>query len=373
MRHFLFFSLFLLSGAAAAQTPSCDCRATLRETWAYLQPLPAFRDHCADGNCAATYAKLYARAAGTAGDLACYRLLTALVATLGDDHTAIYGAGPDSLWVERAGDGAQGPAEPRGERYYGDRGAYDLQLPPGGGEGALLTERGDTVAFLTPLGDHRYRYSGHRPADGRLITFSEQIRGGHFNHLGLRRDTTERYFARAPATGMYAYRQSRPRVGYLRLGSFRAFQPTLAAAEAFYAGLPARLAGDTLIVDLRDNPGGGDRNSQLAYRILQRHRKQYDAILVLINHNTTSNAEQFALRLSRWPTVTLAGEATRGMLAYELEGASETVGCGRFVLSLATRRHRRYLPYEGRGVPPDLPLPAGEDWVEGVLAASREE
>ena len=373
MRLFLFPVLLLISFGAAAQTATCDCPAALRDTWAQLQPLPAFRDHCPDGTCAAAYAELYTRAPEASGDLACYRLLTALVATLGDNHTAIYGAGPDSLWVERAGDGAQVPADPRGERYLRGNDQYELILPPGGGEGILRTGGGDTLAYLTPLGHDRYRFSGHRPGDGRLISYPEQIRGGSFHQLGLRRDTTERYFSRYGGEAVYAYRQRSSGVGYLRLGSFRAFQPTLGEAENFYAGLPDRLAGDTLIVDLRDNPGGGDRNSNLAYRILKRHRKQYDAIYVLINHGTTSNAEQFALRMSRWPVVTLAGEATRGMLSYELEGKSTTVGCGRFVLQMATRRHRRYLPYEGRGVPPDVRLPAGEDWVEGVLPASRKE
>ena len=53
-------------------------------------------------------------------------------------------------------------------------------------------------------------------------------------------------------------------------------------------------------------------------------------------------------------------------MAYELEGKSVSVGCNRYVLRMATKRHRRYLPYEGSGVPADIELLRDRDWVGQV-------
>ena len=375
MRCCLLFPLLILSANLGAQTEACSCRSALRETWAAIQDLPAFRDRCRDGNCAEHYAELSTRATADLSPLPCYRLLTELVATLGDGHTAIYGSGADSL-----GAGAQ---EKRvaptndfgdGERYYA--GPYVFSLEPADGpEGMVLRivkspkprwQPGDTLAYLNPLGNYRYRYTGYLPGDGRLVTFQEQIRNGQFHQLRLQRDTSESLHTRHVGDRAYSYESVAPGIDYVRLGSFNSFQPTLRRAEAFYDTLSDQLTGKHLIVDLRDNTGGGVRNSNIVYKILRRHRRQYKRIFVLINHGTTSNAEQFALRLKRWSRVVTAGEATKGILAYELEGKSVSVGCDRYVLRMATKSHRRYLPYEGSGVPADIELLRDRDWVGQV-------
>ncbi|WP_116106227.1 S41 family peptidase [Lewinella sp. IMCC34191] len=373
MRYALLLFLVTLTHGLCAQDDDCSCQAALEDTWSELRELPAFRDRCRDDSCADRFAQLTARTSPEMSRLACYRLLTELVATLLDGHTAIYGSAADTL-----GDGAQETgAAPNndlstGERYYA--GPYVLSLEPAAGtEGMVLRvvdspkrrwQAGDTLAYLDPLGNFRYRYTGYLPGDGRLVTFQEQVRNGQFHQLGLRRDTTETIFARYSGEATYAYQRVATRVDYLRLGSFSGFQPVLGEAEAFYATLSDSLTGDQLIVDLRDNTGGGVRNSNIVYKILRRHRRHYDRIYVLINHGTTSNAEQFALRLKRWSRVVTAGEATKGVLAYELQGESVSVGCDRYLLRMATKRHRRYLPYEGKGVPAEIELLHDRDWVE---------
>ena len=373
MKYAFFLLPFFFSAGLPAQSEPCSCRTALHETWTALQELPAFRDHCLDGNCADRYADLTSQADPGISQPHCYRLLTELVATLHDGHTAIYGSTSDSL-----GAGAQ---EKRiaptgdfgaGERYFA--GPYEFSLEPDDGpEGLVLRmvkspkpywRKGDTLAYLDPLGNYRFRYTGYLPGDGRLVTYQEQIRNGQFHQLGLQRDTAEVIHARYAGDRTYAYARVAPGLDYVRLGSFNSFQPTLGRAEAFYDTLSDQLTGQHLIVDLRDNPGGGVRNSNIVYKILRRHRRHYARIFVLINHGTTSNAEQFALRLKRWSTVVTAGEASKGILAYELEGKSVSVGCDRYVLRMATKRHRRYLPYEGSGVPADIELLRDRGWLE---------
>lgn len=376
-----FFSGLLLisTGVVFAQTPTCSCADALEQTWRTLQELPAYQDRCADAaSCELRYRELRAAAPAEASGPSCYRILSDLTALLGDGHTIIYGSVADTLQPgRRLTDFPSPPAGtasgPEGIYYLG---AYSFSLTPMAADSAYLLSlrtspddrwrEGDTVAFLTSLGDNRFRYAGHQLRDGRLVTRIEAIRHGAFARMGLRRDTTQRDVSRVEPGDTYRYRKLPNNTDYIRLGSFESFQPTLARAETFYAGLSPKLTGQRLIVDLRDNGGGGKRNSDILYRILKKRRKQYGDIAVLINHNTVSNAEQFAIRLQSWKNVTLAGERTAGILAYELESSVTEIPCGEYVTQLATKRLRRYLPYERLGVKPDLTLDPASPWPRQI-------
>lgn len=143
--------------------------------------------------------------------------------------------------------------------------------------------------------------------------------------------------------------------------------PILREATAFYHAVKDSLSTPNLVVDLRNNPGGGNRTSLLFYRLLKKHRGQ---IFVLVNFLTVSNAEQFTVKIKNGPNVTLLGDRTRGMLSYgHRYSESRVTPSGRFRVYFSDMKdHRkRYLPYEGRGIEPDFHLDGDRDWPRQVL------
>ena len=86
-------------------------------------------------------------------------------------------------------------------------------------------------------------------------------------------------------------------------------------------------------------------------------------MFVLVNQNTGSNAEQFAVRLREAKAATLLGDRTKGAIAYELKGDISILPSNFFKVYLSSKRHREYLPYEGVGIEPDVFLDYSKDWI----------
>ena len=84
----------------------------------------------------------------------------------------------------------------------------------------------------------------------------------------------------------------------------------------------------------------------------------------MFNQNTASNAEQFVLKMRALDNVMVLGDYSKGILTYELEGKSHKLPSGYFKLSLSAKAHKKYLPYEGIGVTPDVLLEYSADWIE---------
>ena len=150
---------------------------------------------------------------------------------------------------------------------------------------------------------------------------------------------------------------------YIKAQSFSGFYPTLSDAEAFYESLENKLNTPYLIVDLRSNGGGGDRNSDLLFKLLKDYAKN-GKIAVLINQNTASNAEQFVIRLQQLDRVSVLGDRSKGVLAYELKGDTFLLPNKIFKVTLTSKRLRKYREYEGFGVKPDSYLDYSKDWIE---------
>ena len=148
----------------------------------------------------------------------------------------------------------------------------------------------------------------------------------------------------------------------MRIGSFSGYNPTLIDAEKFYKSLEGKPVTNNLILDLRDNGGGGDRNSDILYKYLRKNYKEAK-LYVLINGNTASNAEQFALRLQKFKNVTLLGSKTSGTIAYEL-GKTYEFPCYNFKGFFTFKGDKKYLEYESVGVQPEINLDNSEDWIK---------
>jgi len=196
------------------------------------------------------------------------------------------------------------------------------------------------------------------------VPITTGFKNGEFMSLSLKKDTTQISNWRAAfADNTYHFEQLNPEVSYIKAGDFSGFYPVLGEAEKFYEELKKRTIADNLIVDLRDNGGGGDRNSDILFEILE-NLKNDTKLFVLVNQNTGSNAEQFAVRLKKAKAATILGDRTKGAIAYELKGDISILPSNFFKVYLSSKRHREYLPYEGVGVAPDVYLDYSADWLQ---------
>ncbi len=202
----------------------------------------------------------------------------------------------------------------------------------------------------------------------RMISYTERIIDGVFLTTGFRKDTSHQHYAGSiHSDTTYLRKELSPDVTYLKIGSFSSWYPTLGEADDFYKSLEETITAPHLIIDLRDNSGGGNRNSSGLLQIIKKHVKS-GKVYLITNHSTISNAEQFTLSVSALKNSTILGQATNGTLTYEVKDQiGGTLACGKFLVQLASKKHSKYLAYESRGISPDVTLDLDSDWLEQVM------
>lgn len=154
-------------------------------------------------------------------------------------------------------------------------------------------------------------------------------------------------------------------IAYLRLGGFGTSSESIAESIKFYNQLPI-ISAKTLIVDLRDNGGGGFKNSQKFLDLIRRFK---GSIHVIINNNTVSNAEQILIDLQKNPNVITYGESTRGTISYG-NNVDTTIDLPskRFSFYITDMKARKQdIPFESYGIQPKIKLdPFKKDWIQQV-------
>ncbi|PMD93777.1 hypothetical protein BWI97_17705 [Siphonobacter sp. BAB-5405] len=162
-------------------------------------------------------------------------------------------------------------------------------------------------------------------------------------------------------------------VQYLHLGSFSTSPQELLKSAAFYDRIKDSLHAPQLIVDLRNNGGGGFKASRKFLHLLQRYTRR-GTVYALVNHRTFSNAEQFALELRKLKRVTLLGSTTNGTLTYGNNyGKRMALPSGKYTLYPTDMKDSgHYQRYEEVGVAPDILLDYNRDWKEQTLNYIRQ-
>ena len=228
---------------------------------------------------------------------------------------------------------------------------------------------GEIMYTLLPFGEDLFLAIFGQKESKRIVAVSERIKHGMFLKLGLKKNKESKPFHLAPKRdSLFIRKEVDASITYIKAGSFSSFYPKLSDAEAFYKTLNNTLTKKNLIVDLRDNTGGGERNSNILLELLTSYAQQNN-IYVLTNHNTASNAEQFTIKLKELPNTEILGDRTQGTLTYELKkNISNNLGCGKFVAIITSKRHKEYLKYESKGENPDVLLKYDEDWINQAKA-----
>ncbi len=236
-----------------------------------------------------------------------------------------------------------------------------------------IWRKGEIVYTSIPYGKNYFLNIGGKLSTKRLVTFTERIQNGIFYTAGFEKEIeTINYATKLPTDKTYYRDEMSPDITYLRIGSFSGWNPTLGEAERFYEQLEGTLIKPKLILDLRNNGGGGDRNSDILFKILKSYAKNNN-IYILINHLTASNAEQFAFKLGEMNNCRIFGQQSNGTAAYEIVNGNFELPSGHFIAVLTSKTHSKYLNIESKGVSTDIDLDFDSDWIEQTIKLIEEE
>ena len=155
---------------------------------------------------------------------------------------------------------------------------------------------------------------------------------------------------------------------YVRLGDFMVNPSNKKISSTFFNELKSSMNEKVILLDLRNNNGGGFVISRPFLKLFKRYSKK-NQIKVLINRKTVSNTEQFVIRLKKYNNVTLFGEDTKGMITYGSNYGRQIPlkSKGLFVYPTDMRGLKKDLQYETIGISPNIYLSNDTDWIEQVL------
>ncbi|MCC9043324.1 hypothetical protein LNQ81_11645 [Myroides sp. M-43] len=226
---------------------------------------------------------------------------------------------------------------------------------------------GETILYLVYKGNNRFRLFSGKFIDKQLISTIDYFRAGRFLSLNWEKERAATdYYNVGFLTETFTKKKLNAECIYIKLGSFNSSSKGIKEATAFYNSIKGNLQSKNLILDLRNNSGGGDKSSAQFYNLFKKFKGN---IYILVNFNTISNAEQFTLKMKKLNNVMVLGDNTRGMITYGRNYAVDKVSPSAFFRIHFTdldTHWREYLPYEGKGVTPNYYLSSTEDWVEQV-------
>lgn len=234
-------------------------------------------------------------------------------------------------------------------------------------------ERGETILYLLPGANDRFRLVMGGFVDKQLFSAPDYFSNGEFRTAQWQKEwkKTNPYMVAYPDQ-KFVFKDLGNNTRYIKLGSFNSSNEGIKEAKAFYERIKDSIRGYDLILDLRNNGGGGDKSSRQFYELFKKHR---NPVSILMNFYTVSNAEQFLVKLQkRNPQIVLYGDKTRGMITYGRNYAEDKeTPSGKFRVYFSDLKDnwRDYFPYEGTGLEPDVYLSEDRDWIEQVKRAGE--
>lgn len=398
---------FLFTKHGFSQNTNCDCKTDLKYLDSKIKKTPAYKNNRDSYDSAII--RLTNQAENTTKIYDCYVLLNKLMLSLNDNHSRVYGLDKGAV-EEVKNDSIIYSLFKTSEIYNAYHtpkmdldslttilssklisdveGIYSIKdlLKIGFFKDKThnqykaivldseidIWRKGEIVYTSIPYGKNYFLNIGGNLSTKRLITFTERIENGLFYTAGFKKEMeTINYATKSPTDNTYYRDEMSPDITYLRIGSFSGWNPTLGEAEKFYKQLEGTLIKPKLILDLRNNGGGGDRNSDILFKILRLYAKNNN-IYVLINHLTASNAEQFAFKLGEMNNCKIIGQQSNGTAAYEVVNGSFELPNGHFNAVLTSKTHSKYLNIESKGISTDIELDFDSDWIEQTIKLIEE-
>lgn len=395
---FVILLLFFSMTQGLAQSTECSCKTDLDFLNKKVKKTPSYKDNKVIYN--NLYLQTLKEIDGLDSSYDCYVLLNKLMLALNDNHSKVYGVDKgatedirnDSIELSvfenskifhiypRPNinlDSLRGDLKSKAtnqiegiyfRKKYMTIGVYKIEKENGYKAIVLdsetkIWEPGEIIYTLIPYGKDYLLSVGGNITSKRLIAYTERIEDGIFLTMGFQKDVSKTNFsASLYPDSTYVRKEISSETTYLKIGSFNAWYPTLSDAENFYQSLEGTLTKRNLIVDLRDNGGGGDRNSDILLKILKDYIKE-SKVYVITNNRTASNAEQFAYKLSQFENCETFGNRTNGTAAYELVDDNYNLPCGGFLVVLSSKRHAEYMKIESAGLEPKVKFTMETDWV----------
>jgi hypothetical protein len=397
-----FLMTYLLSQNAFSQSNNCDCKSDLTFLDAKIKKTPAYKNN--KESYITELERLSNKVESTTTIYDCFVLLNSLMLSLNDNHSRIYGINNGAV-KEVKGDSLKYAAFKNSETYNAYpvlkmdldsletvlnskavadvEGIYAIQdlLTIGFYEDKTQKQfkavvldsdtevwrKGELLYTSIPFGRNYYLNIGGSLSTKQLVAYTERVDNGIFHYMGFTKNQNIiNYATKLPTDKTYFRDEISDKITYLRIGSFSGWNPTLGEAEKFYKQLEGTLNKPHIVLDLRNNGGGGDRNSDILYKLLKRFAEK-NRISVLINHRTASNAEQFAFKLSEMNNCKIYGQQTNGTASYEIVNGNYELPSGHFIAVLTSKVHSKYLEIESKGVQPDTELSLESDWIEQII------
>lgn len=197
---------------------------------------------------------------------------------------------------------------------------------------------------------------------GFVLLRNLKFTNGNFRQLNLYRTDKPIFNNLAEGKDNFEFKHLTNDVDYLRLSSFYSSNTNIAIATKFFVSVKDSIHAPNLIVDVRNNSGGGFRTSQQFINFLGRYKGK---VFILQNEKTASNAEKFIVRLKENKNVTTLGETTVGTLTYGSNyGKTLSFPNHKFYFYPTDSSGKIDFKYENVGIVPQVILdPFTEDWI----------
>ena len=219
-----------------------------------------------------------------------------------------------------------------------------------------------SAIYLHPVTKHLNYYPTERYANQQLL-YSKLY---PTNYAGIyTKELNQPDYSKLPdTTSPFVLNEPIHSVQYVRVSSFSNIGTLKKQSDSLFQFIKNSNPNPYTIFDLRNNTGGAASMAKPYIRWIKQIRKK-SRVVVIINAYTLSQGEITARKLSKLKGVVVAGQSTKGMLAYGSNyGRHIPIAGAEFVFYPTDMRTPGMLPFEDIGIDPDIELSNQEDWLK---------